>query len=150
MDNNILIGDEKFKGTPGLWELLMSKNPDNFTDNDYDEYEKLMVKTNALHKDYNPNNPYPRSSRSDKWYLISQIWANREYTKKKEGYEGKGVVVIPSNPNALLERLDLLLASQEAGHTGVRNELVSICDELKRQGVLDTDSYKKLNHIIKK
>ena len=150
VDNNILIGDEKFIGTPGLWELLMSKNPDNFTENDYDEYEKLMVKTNALHKDYNPNNPYPRSSRSDKWYLVSQIWANKEYTKKKEGYEGKGVVVIPSNPNALLERLDLLLASQKAGHTGVRNELVSICDELKRQGVLDTDSYKKLNHIIKK
>ena len=150
MDNNILIGDEKFTGTPGLWELLMSKNPDNFTENNYDEYEKLMVKTNALHKDYNPNNPYPRSSRSDKWYLVSQIWANKEYTKKKEGYEGKGVVVIPSNPNALLERLDLLLASQKAGHTGVRNELVSICDELKRQGVLDTDSYKKLNHIIKK
>ena len=149
VDNNILIDDEKFKGTPGLWELLMSKNPDNFTNNDYDEYEKLMVKTNALHKDYNPNNPYPRSSRSDKWYLISQIWTNREYTKKKEGYEGKGVVVIPSNPNALLERLDLLLASQEAGHTGVRNELVSICDELKRQGVLDTKAYKKLNHLIK-
>ena len=150
MNNNILIGGEKFKGTPGLWELLMSKNPDNFTENDYDEYEKLMVKTNALHKDYNPNNPYPRSSKSNKWYLVSQIWANREHTKKKEGYEGKGVVVIPSNPNALLERLDLLLASQEAGHTGVRNELVSICDELKRQGVLDMDSYKKLNHIIKK
>ena len=150
VDNNILIGDEKFKGTPGLWELLMSKNPDNFTKNDYDEYEKLMVKTNALHKGYNPNNPYPRSSRSDKWYLVSQIWANREYTKKKEGYEGEGVVVIPSNPNALLERLDLLLASQEAGHTGVRNELVSICDELKRQGVLDTEAYKKLNHLIKK
>ena len=149
-DNNILVGDEKFTGTPGLWELLMSKNPEDFTDNDYDEYEKLMVKTNALHKNYNPNNPYPRSSRSDKWYLVSQIWTNREYTKKKEGYEGKGVVVIPSNPNALLERLDLLLASQKAGHTGVRNELVSICDELKRQGVLDTDSYKKLNHIIKK
>ena len=150
VDNNILIGDEKFTGTPGLWELLMSKNPDNFTENDYNEYEKLMVKTNALHKDYNPNNPYPRSSRSDKWYLVSKIWANREYTKKKEGYEGKGVVVIPSNPNALLERLDLLLASQEAGHTGVRNELVSICDELKRQGVLDTNTYKKLNHLIKK
>ena len=150
VDNNILIGDEKFKGTPGLWELLMSKNPDNFTENDYVEYEKLMIKTNALHKNYNPNNPYPRSSRSDKWYLVSQIWANREYTKKKEGYEGEGVVVIPSNPNALLERLDLLLASQEAGHTGVRNELVSICDELKRQGVLDTKAYKKLNHLIKK
>ena len=67
-----------------------------------------------------------------------------------EEYEGEGVVVIPSDPNALLERLDLLLVSQEAGHTGVRNELVSICDELKRQGVLDTKAYKKLNHLIKK
>ena len=72
------------------------------------------------------------------------------FPKKKEGYEGEGVVVIPSDPNALLERLDFLLASQEAGHTGVRNELVSICDELKRQGVLDTEAYKKLNHLIKK
>ena len=150
VNNNILIDDEKFKGTPGLWELLMSKNPYNFNDNDYDEYAKLMVKTNALHRGNNPNNPYPKSSGGDKWYLIRKIWAYREDIKKKGGYEGKGVVVIPSNPNALLERLDLLLASQEAGHTGVRNELVSICDELKRQGVLDTDSYKKLNHIIKK
>ena len=150
VDNNILIGDEKFEGTPGLWELLMSKKPDYFNENDYNEYAKLMVKTNALHSNYNPNNPYPRSSRGDKWNLIRYIWINRENIKKKEGYEGEGVVVIPSNPNALLERLDLLLASQEAGHTGVRNELVSICDELKRQGVLDTKAYKKLNHLIKK
>ena len=71
-------------------------------------------------------------------------------SRREEKYEGEGVVVIPSDPNALLERLDLLLASQEAGHTGVRNELVSICDELKRQGVLDTKTYKKLNSNIKK
>ena len=65
-------------------------------------------------------------------------------------YEGKGVVVIPSDPNALLERLDLLLDSKEAGHTGFRNKLVSICDELKRQCVLDSRSYKKLISNIKK
>ena len=49
---------------------------------------------------------------------------------------GKGVVVIPSDPNALLERIDLLLASKEVGNTGVRNQVVSICDELKRKGVV--------------
>ena len=108
----------------------------------------MLLKTSALHHDYDPNNPNPRSSRSYKWNkILSPIW---KIYKKKEGYEGKGVVVIPSDPNALVERLDLLLASQEAGHTGVGNELVSICDELKRQGVLDTESYKKLNSIIKK
>ena len=63
--------------------------------------------------------------------------------------EGEGIVIMSSDPNALLERLDLLLSSQKAGHTGVGNELASICDELKRQGVLDTAAYKKLNSIIK-
>ena len=144
VNNNIIVEGEKFRGTPGLWELIMSKNPEYFTNEDYDNYAKLMVKTNALHHGDDPKNPHPKSSRGDKWNLIRLIWA-----KRKE-YEGEGVVVIPSDPNALLERLDLLLASQEAGHTGVRNELVSICDELKRQGVLDTKVYKKLNHLIKK
>ena len=64
-------------------------------------------------------------------------------------FEGKGTVIMSSDPNVLLKRLDLLLASQKAGNTGVGNELVSICDELKRQGVLDTTAYKKLNSIIK-
>ena len=144
MNHNIIIGDEKFEGTPGLWELIMSKNPKYFTEVDYDNYTRLMLKTNALYRDNNPKSLYPKSSRSDKWRLVKYIW-----TKRGE-YEGKGVVVIPSDPNALLERLDLLLASQEAGHTGVGNELVSICDELKRQGFLDTKAYKKLNSIIKK
>ena len=96
-----------------------------------------MLKTNALHRDNNPKSSYPKSSRSDKWKLVEYIW-----TKRGE-YEGKGVVFLSGDPNKLLQRLDLLLASQGAGHTGVRNELASICDELKRQGVLDTKAYKK-------
>ena len=146
IDNNITVdGEEEYEGTPGLWELIVSKNPIDYTDDDYDNYARLMLKTNTLHRDNNPDSNYPKSSKGQKWKrILKTIWDNREE------YEGRGAVVIPSNPNALLERLDLLLASQEAGHTGVGNELVSICDELKRQGVLDTKAYKKLNSIIKK
>ena len=149
VDNDIITKDgDRFEGTPGLWELIMSKEPGGFSKKDRYNYGRLMLKTNALRKHYDPNNKYPRSSSSDKWKnILSPIWYGEE---PEVGYQGKGVVVIPSDPNALLERLDLLLASQEAGHTGVRNELVSICDELKRQGVLDTKVYKKLNHLIKK
>ena len=149
-NNDIIIAKtgEKLEGTRGLWELIMSKNPENFSDMDYDNYRYLIIMSNVLHRGDNPKNPYPKASGSHKWtFLLSPIWFG---VKPKKGYQGEGVVVIPSDPNALLERLDLLLASQEAGHTGVRNELVSICDELKRQGVLDTKAYKKLNHIIKK
>ena len=155
---------QKFTGTEGLWELLTSKYPQSFSDKDYDDYEDLMVITDALHRNNDEDNPHPKGNhKSFKWEkVVRPIWYRKKggvfrNPKKEFEYRGKikyptgsGVVVIPSDPNTLLERLDLLLASQEAGHTGVRNELVSICDELKRQGVLDTNSYKKLNHLIKK
>ena len=148
-DDDIIIKEsgDKFVGTKGLWELITSKKPnkDLYKEDDYTDYERLMIKTNALHRDYDPNNHLPRGSKSDKWkFLLSPIWHTRE-----KYYEGKGTFILSSDPNALLERLDLLLASQKAGHTGVGNELVSICDELKRQGILDTEAYKKLNSIIK-
>ena len=151
-DNDIIFpNDERIKGTRGLWDLITSKNPKNYTDEEYDKYKYLMIKTNAIHKENDPYNVRAKGNyRGSKWKnIVSPIW--KEIMKNMgEEYQGKGVVVIPSDPNSLLERLDLLLASQEAGHTGVRNELVSICDELKRQGVLDMKAYKKLNHIIKK
>ena len=175
-DNDIIISKtgERFKGTDGLWKLITLREPVDVEKKDKDEYERLMIKTNVIHRDDDPKNPHPKGNRGKKWKkLIGPIWYknqgfseedaikmanNRRYRERlvkkmrkiKSEYGGEGVVVIPSDPNALLERLDLLPASQKAGHTGVRNELVSICDELKRQGVLDTKGYKNLNHLIKK
>ena len=155
-DDDIIIAKtgERFTGTHGLWKLITSKNPDlnkiEWDKLDEENYVRLMEKTNVLHQGDDPKNPYAKSSGGKKWNnILTYIWHTRKFPKKGE-YQGSGVVVIPSDPNALLERLDLLLASQEAGHTGVRNELVSICDELKRQGVLDMKTYKKLNHLIEK
>ena len=126
VNNDIIFDGETIMGTPGLWELITSKNPQNYDKaEDYAAYRYLLLKSNAIHLDNDPNNRRAKGNyRGDNWEnILSPIW--REI-KKKEGYEGKGVVVIPSDPNALLERLDLLLASQEAGHTGVRNELVYV------------------------
>ena len=161
INNDIILDDELILGTPGLWELITSKNPQNVNNpDDYANYRYLLLKTNAIYKDNNPISSQAKGNhKGKKWEnIIGPIW--HKELKPKEGYqgykipqpwyEGKGVVVIPSDPNALLERLDLLLASQDAGHTGVGNELISICDELKRQGVLDMKTYKKINSIIKK
>ena len=136
-----MVDDEEYEDTPGL-----SKYPDDdiYTYEDYDNYARLMLKTNALYHSNNPDSNYPKSGKSYKWTkILKTILDNRRE------YEGKRVVVIPGNPNALLERLELLLASKEAGHTGVGNELVSICDELKRQVVLDPKSHKKIISFIK-
>ena len=58
----------------------------------------------------------------------------------------KGITnrLMPSDPNALVEMLELRVASYQAGNTGVRNEIVDISDELLRQGILDKASYKTL------
>ena len=159
-DNNIIVGEEEYLGTSGLWELISSKNPKKFNDEDFRKYKDLLTRTNAIYYGNNPNQNRAKSNYQEpKWEgIVEPIWDDiitekefREGRKiRKKKTKGKGVtVIIPEDPNALLERLDLLLASQEAGHTGVGNELVSICDELKRQRVINADTYKKLNSYIK-
>ena len=155
-DNDIKVDDKTFEGTPGFWELVTSKNPENYTEEDLSKYRELVIVTNTVYRNNNPNNNNPKSSSSLKWKkIIKPIW---EAIKKQEededdpqpGTSGSGLKILPSDPNALINRFDLLFSSKKAGHTGVRNEIVSILDELKRQGVINVQQYKKLNHIIKK
>ena len=159
--DNIIIDDVEYEGTPGLWELIMLDTPQNFTDEDFINYGELLIQTNAIRQKNNPNKP--KSSRSYKWNkIISPIWEEIKKRKRlkpieeepeddpKPSTSGTGLKILPSDPNALIERFDLLFSSKKAGHTGVINEIVSILDELKRQRVINVNDYKKLNHLIKK
>ena len=107
----------------------MSKNPDGniYTNDDYDNYARLMLKTNTLYRDNDPSNNYPKSSKGQKWKrILKTIWDNREK------YERSGVVVILSDPNALLERLDLLLASKKSGSHGCRKRVSEHMQRIKK------------------
>ena len=160
--DNIIIDDITFVGTPGLWELITLKNPENYTEEDLTNYKRLVILTNTAYRNNDPFQNYPKQSRGIKWKnIIKPIW---EKIKKKEykefvepedddpqpGTNGSGLKILPSDPNALIDRFDLLFSSQKAGHTGVRNEIVAILDKLKRQNVISVQDYKKLNRIIKK
>ena len=137
--DNIIVGEKEYQGTPGLWELIIMKLPQVYDDEDYENYAEILVNTSALKRGNVSGSRTPKASKSWKWNnLLKPIWGERAK------YECTGVVIIPSDPNALLDRLDLLMASKGAGNTGVRNEIVSICDELKRQNVLNVNAYKKL------
>ena len=64
----------------------------------------------------------PKSSRGWKWKNLL-----RRILKDKSQYEGQGMgttVVIPSDPDALLDRLDILLASKAAGTRGLEMKLL--------------------------
>ena len=159
-DNNIITDGEEYTGTSGLWELIISQEPQEgkYTEDDYLNYINLLVQTNTIYQGNNPNQNRAKSSGGDKWNkLISPVWEHIRESKKplkrkrrQQDPTGSGLKILPSDPNALIDRFDLLFSSQKAGHTGVRNEIVSILDELKRQGVISVQDYKKLNSIIKK
>ena len=177
-NDDIIIDDERFKGTDGLWKLITSKDIPDITEygaEDLAGYITIMHITKAT---YDKNNkrvggndkmnklikPLVKALEEDKSgsKLITKI--NKHFGFEEEEYEvptsilftptkGTGLSkpkILPSDPNALIDRFDLLFSSKKAGHTGVRNEIVSILDELKRQGVLKTNEYKKLNSLIKK
>ena len=168
-DNDIKVDGIIFEGTPGFWELVTSKsikNPENYKEDDLNKYRRLVILTNTAYRNNDPTQNYPKQSKGNKWKnIIKPIWSAIQEQKDEEDYKefeepdedepipgtsGTGLKILPSDPNALINRFDLLFSSQKAGHTGVRNEIVSILDELKRQGVLKTNEYKKLNSIIKK
>ena len=139
--NNIIVGEREYEGTPGLWELISMKRPNDrvYDDEDYDNYAEIMINTNALKRDNDGESRTPKASKGWKWNnLLKGIWA------KRGKYEGTGVVILPSDAEALLDRLELLFASKGAGNTGLGNEIVSICDELKRQKALNVNQYKNL------
>ena len=166
--NDVIVGGNKYEGTPGFWSLIVSKNPgpDDYTIDDLEKYRDLLIRTNAIFFNNNPTQNRAKGNfQGSKWKnIIKPVWEDIKPKPTGKGGKGRkkrqedptpstsgtGLTILPNDPNALIERFDLLLASQNAGHTGVRNELVSIFDELKRQGVINTNTYKILNSIIKK
>ena len=183
-NDDIIINDGRFKGTPGLWELITSNNipeKEKYNATDLADYITIMHITKAT---YDKNNQRIGGKNNKMNNLIKPLVialekgggnklikeinkhfgieeeideeeANEEEYEVYEEYtlsptKGTGLKILPSDPNALIDRFDLLFSSKKAGHTGVRNEIVSILDELKRQGVLKTNEYKKLNSLIKK
>ena len=139
-ENNIIVGNKEYADTPGLWELIVVRSPDDkiFTNGNYDNYAEIMHSTNALRRNNDESEIKPRANKSWKWkHVLKPIW------DEKDLYIGSGLtpsvstIILPSDPVAFVETLDILMASKAAGNTGVRNEFVSHCDELLRQKLID-------------
>jgi len=86
--DDLIINDEPYKGTHGLWKLL--KNPNkkirqtyniwwtnkgNFKEKDLNTYKEIFKKTYSIYENNDPSSKVPTSSISEKWKeLLSQIW----------------------------------------------------------------------------
>ena len=88
-----------------------------------------MHLTNALKRNNDESETKPKTNKSWKWkHILQPIW------DEKDLYTGNGItptvptIILPCDPIALAERLDILMASNAVGNTGARNEFVSVCD----------------------
>ena len=117
--NDIIVGGERYKGTSGLWELMTESDPpdkwSNVNDEDLQNYSKIIFNTGAIYSQSNPNKP--KASRSEKYRkVIKPLWDKFiSDTKVKKDY---GVIILPSDPNALIERFTLSVAAWYAGNKG--------------------------------
>ena len=77
--DDLLINNEPYKGTRGLWKLLTNLNKkldketlntwwnkDNFTEQDLNTYKEILKKTHSVHQNNNPSSKKLKSSSSEK------------------------------------------------------------------------------------
>lgn len=146
----IFVKDKKYVKTHGLMDLLMMLKPKNFSQSDLDAYKSIIIDTNCHRLNFQSNQRIVRNM-SDKYKsIIQKLFPIRnggsidKHKCKKQFSQTQFMIADKRNntytywddPNELVERLRLLIASQSAGHTGHTNEILSIIEELKESKII--------------
>ncbi|CAI6358059.1 unnamed protein product [Macrosiphum euphorbiae] len=130
LENTLLIDSNVYTLTSGLIQLLFLKNPLIFTDSDLEVYKSILTQT-SVHLSTVGNKIKKGGTKYST--IISKLFpSGGELSMKLQ----KNNLVYWDNPNELVDRLRLLLASKAAGNTSVSNEIISIFDELHEAGLI--------------
>ena len=147
--NNIYLdnGADVYKGTKGLWNLIMRKTPDGYYPEDLENYKRLIERTNALEMPHKTS-PNQRPKNTAKWKFFKDIGlipGNEEETDEDEfedAEKGSGIFFLPGDINGLIQQFHLLLAEYRAGNkSSTRNQIVAILDQLLRLDYLNQAEY---------
>lgn len=141
LNNNLMIDGNEFPLTPGLQELLFSKEPSSsvYDEDDVNVYLKIIKSSGVLHRRYDKTKQYA-GSKSRKYKLIVDLLEGKRPPASGSGlmnYSDNKIDYIYWNDlNELVNRLKLLLASTEAGNSNHVNEIISILEELREANVI--------------
>ncbi|EZA49237.1 hypothetical protein X777_12477 [Ooceraea biroi] len=115
-NDNILLDNVRYKGTPGLYELIFKRHPDEdvFTDNDLQKYRSMLLVTNAYRRNHSARGQV-KSNRGYKYkYIIAPLLPSEPTKKKKSGQGLPRTMTLNDNaidyvhwddPNELVDRL---------------------------------------------
>ena len=147
-DNIIIIPEEgtKYPLTQGLLSLIMDISPTNYTEEDYNQYTKLVLQTDLIN---NPtglqSNSKPNMTKKYRDYLVKITEANVPHIVEKSG---QGIQFLPSSIKELKEMFNLLLAEFIAGNTATRTELVAVLDQLLKRHQITEEEYTTVNTLL--
>lgn len=141
----ITVGGAEYETTPGLYELLFKKDPnlELVTDNDKQNYKIMLLTTNAHRRDHDSAKPIKSNKGKKYLQVIKPLFKLTVSDPKGAGLPtmkkwNKSVdYVYWNDPNELVDRLKLLIASRDAGNTGLDNEIISIIEELREDGFIN-------------
>ena len=153
--DNIIVNNQLFPRTPGLFELITNKQPKIYEIKDLTTYKKILEESKAhLNKD-----GFIKKHTSSFKYnnIIAPLFALNEkknflsLDSKPSVSTGKGLLprfkvtqklsprmdyVYWNDPNELVDRLQLLIAERSAGNQNHENEIHSIIEELREGGYI--------------
>lgn len=148
-DEYIMVAGRKYRNTSGLKELLLRKDIDLslVTESDMLHYKSMLLDTNAHRRDNDPSKPI-KSNKGQKYLQVIKPLFKLQSTVQTSQSKGKGLhltkiwkkdvdFIYWDNPNELVDRLKLLIASRDAGNTGVDNEIISIIKELRESNIIN-------------
>ena len=102
-----------------------------------------MHSTNTLRRNNDESENKPKANKSWKWKHILKPILDEKDLYRGSGITSSVLTILSCDPIAIVERLDILMASKKAaGNTGLRMELVSVCDELLRENLINKHKYK--------
>lgn len=152
-DPDIYLKDKRFAGTTGLYELLFKKSPIGYTKTDLKNYITMLDLTSA-HKLKNDPTGRVKGCNSRKYQEIIKPGLEKYATPVRRrihtagaDVEGSGASSIGllgvvdnkkfkyiyfDDPNELVERLKVLLASRDVGNNSHNNEINSLLTQLRQ------------------
>ena len=139
----LTVENIKFNFTPGLLELIFKSYPKNYGAYDLNKYKEILNLTSVHRENANANLPILVTSSNKYNKIISKLF-NSEHTTAGKGLSNWKDLHINhnidykywTNPNILVNRLRLLIASANAGNNSHNNEIQEIIKELQNKNYI--------------
>ena len=147
-DSNITVDGKEYKGTSGLWHLIMDKQATKamkLKPEDFNNYRELVLQTDVM------NNPAPQSGRTNPkgTYKWRKVFSQFNTPINDDEADGDGIIFLPTSIKSMHDKLTLLLGSYQAGNqTSTRNEITAILDELRRRKAISLVQYNLISTFI--